>query len=155
MRRLGIKQWPYRKRTSAKKITHSLEVGLGRGWGSSCWRGSRRGWEGSRHHTKAELKLPEADRDGMSARLDEALEKLRRAKASLLGRQPLDGAAKGPARLLEMRAVVQGWVYTFNGLDIQPQAASIQLECPALQLATRNQSTRSLTFVKKKQQFAA
>ncbi|KAI3437699.1 hypothetical protein D9Q98_000148 [Chlorella vulgaris] len=25
MRRLGIKQWPYRKRTSAKKITHSLE----------------------------------------------------------------------------------------------------------------------------------
>lgn len=27
MRRLGIKQWPYRKRTSAKKITHSLEVG--------------------------------------------------------------------------------------------------------------------------------
>lgn len=28
MRRLGIKQWPYRKRTSAKKITHSLEVRL-------------------------------------------------------------------------------------------------------------------------------
>lgn len=27
MRRLGIKQWPYRKRTSAKKITNSLEVG--------------------------------------------------------------------------------------------------------------------------------
>lgn len=27
MRRLGIKQWPYRKRTSAKKITCSLEVG--------------------------------------------------------------------------------------------------------------------------------
>ena len=29
MRRLGIKQWPYRKRTSAKKITHSLEVRWG------------------------------------------------------------------------------------------------------------------------------
>jgi hypothetical protein len=28
MRRLGIRQWPYRKRTSAKKITHSLEVSL-------------------------------------------------------------------------------------------------------------------------------
>ena len=29
MRRLGIRQWPYRKRTSTKKITHSLEVGGG------------------------------------------------------------------------------------------------------------------------------
>jgi hypothetical protein len=56
------------------------------------------------------LKLPEADRYGKSARLDEALEKLRRAKASLLGRQPLDGAAKGPARLQELRDLVQGWV---------------------------------------------
>ena len=40
MRRLGIKQWPYRKRTSAKKITCSLEV---RGGGQAA-RASTTGW---------------------------------------------------------------------------------------------------------------
>ena len=38
MRRLGIKQWPYRKRTSAKKITHSLEVGAD-SVGAAFWYG--------------------------------------------------------------------------------------------------------------------